>query len=162
MSDVDFNHDPLEGSGTDVIHYRVPLNGYDEEISGEVSIYYQSLPPTWMQEIFSASTPEIDSFETMFDMADRSPVLMRNQSFMVEEYVGLNESPESEWGQIFSTSSCIVVLARKNLKLELFDAGGKIILKDDVQEHEQKTYSLSKGTYLVVLNDKWIEKVLVH
>lgn len=81
LSDPDFNRFPngTEGAGTDIVHYRIPNNGYTGTLSVTVKVWYQSLPPKWMAPIFSLSTPEIDSFRQMFATADQSPVLIASQ-----------------------------------------------------------------------------------
>lgn len=80
--DPDFNHGPTgaEGTGTDIVHYHIPLNGYVGTFRVEANVYYQSMPPKWMAPIFAANTPEITTFKTMFDAADRSPVFVGGTS----------------------------------------------------------------------------------
>lgn len=82
LNDPDFNKkDGVEGTGKDVVHYHVPLNGY---AGGDVNVYakvwYQSLPPQWMAEMFAASTPEIETFRTMYDNANREAVLIASDT----------------------------------------------------------------------------------
>ncbi len=78
LNDPDFNKDEngIEGNGSDIVFYRVPLGNYEGLINISAKVFYQSLPPKWMEEIFSVSTPEIETFKAMFDEADQSPVLV--------------------------------------------------------------------------------------
>lgn len=78
LTDPNFNRDAdgLEGSGSDLVHYRIPTNGYTGHLKVTARVWYQSLPPKWMMPMFAYSSPEIDSFKVMFDAADRSPVLI--------------------------------------------------------------------------------------
>lgn len=78
FSDSDFNlfADGSEGSGSDVLHFHIPINGYSGALTVSAKVWYQSLPPKWMAPMFAYSSPEIDSFKLMFDAADRSPVLI--------------------------------------------------------------------------------------
>lgn len=82
LSDPDFNHgaDGLEGSGTDIVHYRLPLDGYEGAFTVTARVWYQTLPPKWMMPIFALSSPAIDSFKVMFDAADRSPILVAEKT----------------------------------------------------------------------------------
>lgn len=81
MGDFDFNRfSGVEGTGKDFVHYHVPLNGYQGEIYVTASVLYQSLPPKWMEEIFSESTPAIDSFRVMYYENDQTPVLIGSAS----------------------------------------------------------------------------------
>ena len=78
LTDEDFNKDDTgtEGTGTDIVYYHVPLDFYEGLINVSAKVFYQSLPPKWMEEMFGESTPEIEIFRTMFDEADKSPVLV--------------------------------------------------------------------------------------
>lgn len=78
LDDPDFNKDENgeEGNGSDIVHYHIPLDGYSGTINISAKVFYQSLPPKWMAEMFDESTPEIETFRTMFDQADQSPVLV--------------------------------------------------------------------------------------
>ncbi|MBK6932840.1 MAG: hypothetical protein IPH12_19020 [Saprospirales bacterium] len=78
LADPDFNRyvDGTQGSGADVLHFHIPLNGYSGTFSVAAKVWYQSMPPKWMAPMFAQSTPEIDSFRLMFEAADRSPVLV--------------------------------------------------------------------------------------
>lgn len=67
LDDPNFNYEfGEEGSGSDVIEYRVPLFGYEGVLEIYASLHYQSAPPKWNEELFSVSTPEIDEFEEMY------------------------------------------------------------------------------------------------
>ena len=76
--DSDFNRAPdgSEGTGADVLHFRLPNGGYTGRLSVSAKVWYQSLPPKWMAPMFAFSSPEIDSFRVMFDAADHSPTLI--------------------------------------------------------------------------------------
>ncbi len=78
LLDPDFNRDAagMEGSGSDIVHYRIATHGYDGLLKVRARVWYQSLPPKWMMPMFEYSSPEIDSFKNMFNAADRSPVLV--------------------------------------------------------------------------------------
>jgi len=79
-TDVDFNrfNNGVEGSGTDRVHYHVPMNGYDQLITVRAHVWYQSAPPRWMEEMFDYNTPEISTFRNMYAAADGTPVLIRS------------------------------------------------------------------------------------
>jgi hypothetical protein len=80
--DIDFNRGPLgqEGSGTDITHYRVPMNGYAGLITVEARVWYESAPRRWMQELFAMNTTEVNTFRDMFNAADHTPVLVKEAS----------------------------------------------------------------------------------
>jgi hypothetical protein len=79
LTDADFNRwaDGSEGSGRDVVHFRVPINGYAGNFNVQAKVWYQSLPPKFMNPLFAYSSPQIDTFRTMYDQADKSPILIQ-------------------------------------------------------------------------------------
>lgn len=82
LQDPDFNRmaNGAQGSGADVVHYAVANHGYTGFLKVRAKVWYQSLPPKWMEPIFQWSAPEIDSFKLMFDAADRSPILVAEET----------------------------------------------------------------------------------
>ncbi len=82
LQDPDFNKMPngTQGTGADIVHFAIPINGYTGMLSVHAKVWYQSLPPKWMAPIFEWSAPEIDSFKLMLDAADRSPILVAEQA----------------------------------------------------------------------------------
>jgi hypothetical protein len=94
-TDTDFNRSAqgVEGSGSDVVHYHVPMQGYTGPITVEARVWYQSAPPRWMEEMFSHSTPEIDAFRTMYEAADGTPVLVR-EAIVTDHTTGIDDLRE--------------------------------------------------------------------
>ena len=81
LMDDNFNYsDGVEGSGTDQLRYHVPLNGFTGSVTATANVYYQTLPPRFTKEMFSYSTPEIDTFRTMYDNANKLPVLVTSDT----------------------------------------------------------------------------------
>lgn len=82
LSDADFNRTLLneEGSGTDVVHYHVPLNGTTSALYATAEVYYQSMPPAWNAEMFSFHSARIDTFRTMLSESDGTPILVAADS----------------------------------------------------------------------------------
>jgi len=69
--DPNFNKDGLnEGTGKDSIFYHVYLNGYTGNLSVVANVYYQPVPPKWMDEMFALSSNEIDLFKGMYNSAN--------------------------------------------------------------------------------------------
>ena len=81
LADPDFNKDnATEGTGVDIVHFHVPLNGAVGPFRVITSLYYQSVPPKWLDEMFTLNSAEIDSFRHMFQNADKTPFLMLRDS----------------------------------------------------------------------------------
>jgi len=162
FADADFNHNPTEGSGTDVIHYHIPLNGYTGQAEVDVRAWYQSLPPTWMEEIFAASTPEIESFETMFNEADRSPVLMRSESVTVGPFVGINELGRIEYVHIYQRATGELVIGTMTaVNVQCYDLKGKLITQRPFNSGNHLwRLNLAAGTYILNITDNGGRRVV--
>ncbi|MBL0330320.1 MAG: T9SS type A sorting domain-containing protein [Bacteroidetes bacterium] len=81
LADADFNKvASVEGSGVDWVHFAVPLAGAVGNIDIKSKVYFQSVPPKWVDHMFTYSTAEINTFETMYNSADQSPILVAQDS----------------------------------------------------------------------------------
>lgn len=94
-SDVDFNHDGsgVEGSGTDIVHYHVAMNGYTGLLQIRSRVWYQSAPPRWMEEMFEFNTEAIDTFRDMFEASSPAPVMVLENE-IVDQSVAIDDLRE--------------------------------------------------------------------
>lgn len=81
LADDDFNKTGMtEGSGQDYVHFHVPVTGANGSLKIRAKMYYQSVPPKWVDALFAMAASEIDKFESMYQNADQSPFLMVSDS----------------------------------------------------------------------------------
>ncbi len=74
-ADPDFNLQGItQGTGQDIVHYHIPMHNYHGLLTVFATVFYQSVPPAWLNEMSGYSSPEIDSFLVMYTNADRSPL----------------------------------------------------------------------------------------
>ncbi len=170
-SDIDFNRDDLgiEGSGSDVVHYHVPLNGYAGTLNIRTRFWYQSAPPRYMTEMFAYNSTAIDTFKTMFDHTDNSPVLVKDESFtdlstavddLTELGVRIYPNPVRD-GRL-----TVVGLNERVLELEVYDARGALVARTRPNGQRQWTVDLpqAEGTYLIAIRTEdrvFVERVVV-
>lgn len=78
FTDINFNKDGsgAEGTGKDIINFNVAMNGYNGIVNVCAAVYYQSVPPTWLTEMSMFSTQPITDFMNMYNMADKTPLLV--------------------------------------------------------------------------------------
>ncbi|MCW3102525.1 MAG: hypothetical protein JWO09_965 [Bacteroidetes bacterium] len=77
LADADFNKTGMtEGSGIDYVTVHAPVTGAVGNLKIRAKMYYQSVPPKWVDQLFAMSAPEIDKFEAMYQSADQRPFLM--------------------------------------------------------------------------------------
>jgi len=133
--DQDFNRAPdgTEGTGADVLHFRLPNEGYTGRLSVRAKVWYQSLPPKWMAPMFAFSSPEIDSFRIMFDAADHSPTLIAEavlDSVFVTPVSTKNVANE-DFVKVFpsiSTDGCVHIQPAGNIQIrrvQVWDSAGR-------------------------------------
>ncbi len=79
MNDPDFNKaNGNEGTGTDVVKYRIPVNEISEmNITAEVC--YQTLKPEVAEYLAGMNSLDINRFSRMYEEADKNPVIMKSK-----------------------------------------------------------------------------------
>lgn len=169
-TDIDFNHDGLgvEGSGTDIVHYHVPVGGYTGLLNVSTRVWYQSAPPRYMTEMFSYSSAAIDTFKTYFLDADNSPVLVKEAGFsdlttavddLAELGVRIYPNPVSD-GLLN-----VIGLSDRVRSVEVYDAKGALVARTAVNGRRQWTVDLPRhaGTFLVAIRTEertFVERVV--
>ncbi|MBE0638868.1 MAG: hypothetical protein IH598_10140 [Bacteroidales bacterium] len=101
--DPDFNkQDGIEGSGSDQLHYHIPLNQYFGHVEISARVYYQTINDKWLAEMFSHSSGEINTFRSMYENADRTPVLVAQKTLSAP--AGFNIELNQGWNSL----SCFI------------------------------------------------------
>jgi hypothetical protein len=133
LADADFNTDGVsEGTAVDYVHFHVPLSMVNGWLTVETNFYYQAVPPKWLDEMFQVNNPTIDTFQTMYDAADKSPFLVANDSISIFA-TAIENSKVAEAAHISPTASSgrFVVQADSNAELVLirvYNGNGKTVL----------------------------------
>lgn len=156
-SDVDFNMDEngVEGSGSDIIHYHVPMDGYGGLVHITTKVWYQSAPPRSMVDMFTHSAPEIDLFKSMYEVAGDPPFLVStdsiaDQSTGIDDLheLGLTCFPNPVRNGILNISG----IDARTLDIELYDTGGRLVATRSVDTGPNWKVRLpNTGTYVVVV-----------
>lgn len=173
-SDPDFNryNGNMDGSGKDIIHYHLPLGILTNSASIYARVYYQTLPPGWLQEMFSYNSAPIDSFKAMYQMADKRPILIASDSILNLPVLNpknlaqneLNIYPDPTYdGQIN-----ISYFEKTKLNyIKVYNVQGQLVktLTNITLENHKYTLQLPdiKGTYIIEIfegNQKTTKKVL--
>lgn len=82
LSDPNFNRTALdeEGSGSDIVHYHVPVTGVEGGLRAFARVYYQPMPPGWNASMFGFQSARIDTFRTMLAASDGTPTMVAADS----------------------------------------------------------------------------------
>lgn len=156
-SDADFNYSgPTEGTGGDVVHYHVFINGYGGPLNISAKLYYTSVPRQWLSEMFAFSSPEITSFQGMFNTADQTPMLIAQIDYQ-NTITGADETNANEIS-IYPNPSVNGHLnfsgyQKANLKMvRVYDLSGKEVIEAIPAARFTGAIDLPKrGVYLVVM-----------
>lgn len=169
-NDVNFNKDNgNEGTGADILHFHISTLGNTGLLNIKANVFYQTVNPKWLNEMFSHSSDEIDLFKDYYNAADKTPVLVNqvettsNYTAIVNNYnLELITYPNPTSGKVYINSDediqLVSVFTYSGQQVDNFDISGigsrHIILDLPAQ----------KGLYLVVLesiNSKKIQKITV-
>ena len=154
LNDENFNKvDGDEGSGSDEIRYQVALNGYSGLIDVSAKVYYQALPPRWLDPMFAVQSAEIDTFKRMYDEADMSPTLITldtlNNIYVESllssslDRINFTIYPNPSQGGVFYIQSDSPVRS-----IRIFDRLGRLI-QSNLGASDQIDLSGKKGLYFL-------------
>ena len=169
-ADLDFNRssEGVEGSGTDRVHYNVAIGGYTGALTVRASVWYQSAPPRWMEEMFTFNTPEITTFRTMYAAADGTPVLIRTTE-IVDLTTGVDDLAELGVrvfpNPVHEGMLRIEGLDQRVLDVQVFDARGALVAERIGPSVRNWITPLpaGAGTYMVVIRtatQRFVERVV--
>lgn len=78
--DPNFNRSgSTEGTGTDTVTYKIGGLNSATDYTIQVKLYYQTLEPRFAEDLFQYSTPQVQTFQTLYQNADKSPVLIASR-----------------------------------------------------------------------------------
>ncbi|MFM1874689.1 MAG: hypothetical protein RL266_426 [Bacteroidota bacterium] len=164
LQDEDFNFEGFEGSGSDIVHYHVPLHGSTDSLFATARMYYQSVPKKWVEEMFATSTPQIESFESMFNTADHTPVLVAANTIAVAVPTGVEETVTLLDIQLYpNPSNGTVWLKGQQLgaiqQIDVFGVGGKRVASLHGYPANGFQLPAKAGVYLVRIRTEDAEQV---
>ena len=171
LLDEDFNkQNGQEGTGTDIVHFNIPLNGFYEILEVTAKVYYQPTPPKWMKEMFDHSTPEIDAFRDMFDAADRAPVLVKSATMFADPISGAGERfPNPAFVTLYpnlTLNGKISIFSNRSHQLNVYSPAGKLLQSISGQNGAYEVQLNGKGIHILQFADGkgrvQTERVVVH
>jgi hypothetical protein len=128
FTDPDFNKQgTTEGTGIDIVHYNIPLNGYTGDLIVRAQVYYQPLPPKFTDAVFAHSSTEIDLMEGLYNSADHTPVIVAEASI---GHVGIDETKKENILIYPNPTSDFVKINLDKSEIKsviLFDNNGRLI-----------------------------------
>ncbi len=156
FGDPDFNFSgPTEGTGMDIVHFHVPMNGYTGPLLVQTKVWYHSVPRPWLDEMFAYNSPEIDSFRNFYNNADQAPTLVAEAEIDDVNLGALQYAQKNL--RVFpnpTSDGKIWIDGWKELNVQnvrVVDLTGKEVLAPMAGEQFSGTISLpDRGVYLVI------------
>lgn len=167
LTDPNFNRlNGVEGSGTDEVHFHIPVEGINGNVTVTARLLYQSVPPKWNEELFSVDHPVINQFEQMYWEEGPDPVQVATAS-TTSLLVGVpNLNQALTLGPNPSVDGRLQVSARGQQIIEIvvYDVRGQLIRRIPFRR-SAGTIQLPdpSGTYLIEViseNGRTVRKVL--
>jgi hypothetical protein len=161
--DPNFNlNGSVQGTGKDLVYYHIPLNGFNGKVNIYAKVFYQTLPPSWLSEMFSYNSTEIDAFRTMYQAADLTPILVSSDE--IENLVLNIGVPDvtlinfNIWpNPTFDATIGIESPSSEIVNIRVFDLTGKKVDYDILNQNSSQTWIRlpeRKGTYIVIVDTK--------
>lgn len=163
-NDADFNHiNGIEGSGTDEVHYHIPVQGWNGNFHVTARLLYQTAPPRYMDEMFNFDTPEINTFQSMYETQGPAPfeIALTESNFSVvgigERLNQFNIFPNPSWDGWVNIQYDQVIPA----SFDLYDNNGKWIQQGYLSSYNNSLQlPAQRGSYLLVIKDSRRKKVV--
>ena len=169
LDDDDFNKIlGAEGSGTDEVHFHVPIAGVNSVINATARIIYQTVHPKWLGSMFAETTPEIETFRDMYNNADKTPTVAGADSLINLNLLTYNTKKANDISDIkvfpsITNDGLISVNAYGKLEIkqiEVYTSSGKIVLSQAVKggnKVESIQLPSSAGVYIVKIRTNQTE-----
>jgi hypothetical protein len=174
LNDPDFNFGPGgEGSGKDIVHYHVPLAGYNGLVKVHVRMLYQTVAPYWFADMFTRQAPEIDNWKSMYlgsddkqahvikgDTIEEINITTFRKNINTDDDIRVLQNPVSDgWLKYHSTIPVD--------RLEIFNGAGRLM--QSIVPWKKTGYNSIRlqghsSMYILMFSSgtkKWLRKVLV-
>jgi hypothetical protein len=153
--------------GSDIVHYHIPVANHFSSLSIQVAAYYQSIHPSWLAELLTDNTPEIQTFSNMLDATDKTPVLMKQLNTEIPAFVGMAENKSAGFKILSIRGGVLECNTHADGILKLYDSTGKLLSIQPVKSGKnQIAHDLRTGAYIAVLRsasgDKLQRLVISH
>jgi len=133
-----------------------PPNATYAPIDMEIKVWYQAMPPRWLEPMFAFEDSTIQAFQALFEAQGAAPELVADTAFTVNLIGDVADVAEEQWG-VFPNPTWdgvvrVDVPERAIGSLwELYDAKGSRVASGWTRGNQRLQLPDAKGTYLL----KW-------
>lgn len=162
LEDPNFNKlGKQQGLGSDEVFYNVPLNEYTGDLFAVATVYYQSLPPDWMDEMFAETSPEIDYFKGLYESQSPEPVLIAtvdhtDMSTAINDVADVQSLQILQRGNLFNLQSSEKVIE----VVSVFDSSGRLVERISINaQYADITVRRPSGVYILLIEGNGLREV---
>ena len=147
-SDPSFNPN---NQGGDHIQYHIPIHNYEGKLKVVAKVFYQTVGSKWLTDMFNESSAEIDAFKSMYQGADKSPVLMKSitkisqATSIIEKEAALLVYPNPSHGFVHLLNN------EKWDQLKIYQSNGQMVQELDYQKNMPIQLPDESGVYYIQL-----------
>jgi len=91
--------------GSDVITYQFPPADVGGQVEVDVHVWYQAMPPRWINSMFEFQDSTIQAFQTMFEAQGAAPELVKDTTFLLAVAGSVQEDIASERWSVYPNPS---------------------------------------------------------
>jgi hypothetical protein len=146
-----------EGTGSDILHVKAPVSEADGTLEVAVQVFYQTVSSRWLEEMFSFESDEINTWKSLYNDADKTPVLVNATSFTSLPVGTFDFKPDPTIIYPNPTRGTLMV-ENQNLDLKSIEIytmqGEKVISVEPFKPKASLDVSGQKGTILVKITKK--------
>ena len=161
---MDANYGSLSGQGADVILYDIPVSAFGT-VTVDVRVWYQSMPPRWVNPMFELQDSAIQAFQAMFEAQGAAPELVAEQSVSIPVTGSIDES--SVRMEVFPNPTdngrVQVVLPVHEGLWELYSPNGSRIQHGRLQPNMVLQLPEPSGTYILkahAAGQTWTRRII--
>jgi len=148
------------GLGRHTVTYEMasPAELTADAILMEVKVWYQAIPPRWVESMFAFEDSTIQAFQTFFEAQGAAPELVTDTAFTINVLGSVQGTMEAEAWTIFPNPTengqiTVRVPERARGSLwELYDAKGSRVASGWTLPSQTLQLPTARGTYLL----KWV------
>ena len=161
---VDPQYDAESTKGTDIIQYRIPLNGKKGLANLQVALNYHTFPSRWMNDLFSNDTVDLvadfkqmyKGYENYIEVIDTlaiEEINLATSGIQDEDgFIPITIYPNPGDGSQLWIASALA--NSKQLRYELFDLNGRIIGSGSFRDKITLPTRIDQGIYYFIFYEK--------
>lgn len=94
-ANFNFTSSGTEGSGSDQVTYKIALPDNNRHFTITTSLCYQSVSPRFINDLLSYETPQVSTFEDLYEEVNNSPIILAQNTREIKQNFAAHQPPLS-------------------------------------------------------------------